>query len=94
MSRGNPLRRNVAGLTLQRTFGRRYVSVIAGKTVVFCPVLRDSGSVRCWESFYDRVNDENLVVAGGAMTFGLADCVIATQHQIINDIRHEKGIKE
>jgi len=90
MSRGSPLRRKVAGITLQKTIGRRYVSVIAGKFVIFRAMLRDSGTVRSWESVFSEYNGAPR--HAGAMTCGLRDCVIATQHKVIDHIRHEKGI--
>jgi len=90
MSRGSPLRRKVAGIILQKSIGRRYVSRIAGQTVIFRAVLRPNGNVKSWESVYAESLEHPR--KAGVMTFGLRDCVIATQHKIVDDIRHEKGI--
>jgi hypothetical protein len=88
--RRQSLRRKVAGISLQRSIGRRYVCMIAGKHVIFRAILRDSGSVRSWESVYsDWAHGPRNA---GTLTHGLRDCVIATQHKIVKDIRHEKGI--
>jgi hypothetical protein len=87
MSRGSPLRRKVAGHVLQKTVGRRYVSVIAGKTVIFRAFVRPSGNVRSWESVFS--DSPSSPRHPGVMACGLANCVRLTADMIDKFVEEE-----
>jgi hypothetical protein len=100
--RRKPLRKVVAGITLQKTIGRnhyRWVAKLAGIVVIFTPTLgRYNGKVNGWkwgtrDAVQYRKDDRGMPRYIGGSCTRLTDAVIEAQHQAVKARRFEKGLE-